>query len=83
MHADIAGDVLYSDPTRQRLLFEMKGRIADNSEVTLAELRLFKVAPLSSELRLHRRSRHNARVSILWVEALPNGRNRTSIVDSR
>ncbi|KAJ8393062.1 hypothetical protein AAFF_G00069660 [Aldrovandia affinis] len=84
-NADISGEVMYSDTTRQRLVFDMEARIPDNSEVTMAELKLFKQAPRKlpmPEKRKHRPA-NNARVSIYWVEVLENGSNRTSLVDSR
>ncbi|KAG9336088.1 hypothetical protein JZ751_002435 [Albula glossodonta] len=84
-NADVAGEVMYSDRTRQRLVFEMDARIPENSEVTMAELKLFKKAPKKlpvTEKRKHRPA-NNARVSIYWVEVLENGSNRTSLVDSR
>lgn len=76
---------MYSDTTRQRLVFDMEARIPDNSEVTMAELKLFKKAPRKlpvPEKKKHRPA-NNARVSIYWVEVLENGSNRTSLVDSR
>ncbi|XP_051881413.1 left-right determination factor 1-like [Pristis pectinata] len=84
-NADTTGDVLYSDPTRQRLVFDMKGLIPDNSEVTLAELKLFKKGVRKGELpaRRHGRPVNNARVSVYWVKTLADGTNRTSLIDSR
>ncbi|KAM6459337.1 left-right determination factor 2-like isoform 1-T1 [Liasis olivaceus] len=84
-NADISGDILYSDTTRQNLIFDMEGRIPENSEVTMAELKLFK-KPLEKK---HLPSRHsqrpvmNARVSVYWVQLQDNGTNRTSLIDSR
>ncbi|KAJ6666864.1 hypothetical protein lerEdw1_018866 [Lerista edwardsae] len=84
-NADIPGHILYSDTTRQNLIFDMEGRIPDNSEVTMAELKLFK-KPLE-RTHLPRRQSHrpvtNARVSVYWVQPQDNGTNRTSLIDSR
>lgn len=76
---------MYSDTTRQRLVFDMEARIPENSEVTMAELKLFKKAPrkLSIPEKKNHRPVNNARVSIYWLEVLENGSNRTSLVDSR
>ncbi|XP_023694524.2 left-right determination factor 2-like [Paramormyrops kingsleyae] len=84
-NADISGEVMYSDTTRQRLVFDMEARIPENSEVTMAELKLFKKAPrkLSIPEKKNHRPVNNARVSIYWLEVLENGSNRTSLVDSR
>ncbi|XP_067884029.1 left-right determination factor 2-like [Heterodontus francisci] len=84
-NADTTGDVLYSDPTRQRLVFDMKGLIPENSEVTMAELKLFKKGVHKGELppRRHSRPVNNARVSVYWVKILADGSNRTSLIDSR
>ena len=63
----------------------MDSRIPENSEVTMAELKLYKKAPhkRSMPARKGQRPVNNARVSIYWVEVLENGGNRTSLVDSR
>uniref|UniRef100_UPI00398EE190 left-right determination factor 2-like n=1 Tax=Pristiophorus japonicus TaxID=55135 RepID=UPI00398EE190 len=84
-NADTTGDVLYSDPTRQRLVFDMKGLIPENSEVTMAELKLFKKGVHRGALppRRHSRPVNNARVSVYWVRILADGSNRTSLIDSR
>ncbi|KAI4877713.1 hypothetical protein NFI96_031909 [Prochilodus magdalenae] len=84
-NADISGEFVYSDTTRQRVVFEMDSRIPENSEVTMAELKLYKKAPhkRSMPARKGQRPVNNARVSIYWVEVLENGGNRTSLVDSR
>uniref|UniRef100_A0A8C4RJC3 Left-right determination factor n=1 Tax=Erpetoichthys calabaricus TaxID=27687 RepID=A0A8C4RJC3_ERPCA len=84
-NADISGEILYSDTTRQRLVFDMEARIPDNSEVTMAELKLFKKAPrkLPSPDKKNHRPVNNARVSVYWVETQADGTNRTSLVDSR
>ena len=90
--ADISGEYVYSDTARQRMVFDMDARIPDNSEVTMAELKLYKTAPLNQNQYHHQgavggrkahRPVHNARVSVYWVDVLPNGANRTSLVDSR
>lgn len=76
---------MYSDTTRQRLVFDMEDRLQENTEVTMAELKLYQTLvpnPSKSERRHHRPINH-ARVSIYWVEVLGNGSNRTSLVDSR
>ncbi|NWT18224.1 LFTY2 factor, partial [Vireo altiloquus] len=80
------GEVLYSDTTtRQKLMFDMEGRIPKNSEVTMAELKLFK-KPLD-RANLPAKQSHrpvsNARVSVYWVQQQHDGINRTSLIDSR
>lgn len=82
---DIPGDILYSDTTRQKLIFDMEGRIPANSEVTMAELKLFK-KPLERKhlpIKPSHRPVMNARVSVYWVQPQENGTNRTSLIDSR
>ncbi|XP_031959205.1 left-right determination factor 2-like isoform X2 [Corvus moneduloides] len=79
----MTGEVLYSDTiTRQKLMFDMEGRIPKNSEVTMAELKLFQ-KPLD-RANLPAKQSHrpvsNARVSVYWVH---DGTNRTSLIDSR
>ncbi|CAN2387487.1 positive regulation of pathway-restricted SMAD protein phosphorylation [Pristimantis euphronides] len=84
-NADISGEVLYADPTKQTLAFGMESRIPQNSEVTMAELKLFKLPPTATELadrRVHRPVT-NARVSVYYVETMKDGSNWTSLVDSR
>ncbi|XP_062429511.1 left-right determination factor 1-like [Rhea pennata] len=84
-NADIPGEVLYSDTTRQNLIFDMEGRIPKNSEVTMAELKLFK-KPLDRTNLLAKQSHRpvsNARVSVYWVQRQLDGTNRTSLIDSR
>ncbi|KAG9465698.1 hypothetical protein GDO78_017878 [Eleutherodactylus coqui] len=84
-NADISGEVLYTDPTKQTLAFGMESRIPQNSEVTMAELKVFKLPPTANGLpdrRVHRPV-NNARVSIYYVEMTKDGSNRTSLVDSR
>ncbi|XP_048083752.1 left-right determination factor 2-like [Alosa alosa] len=82
--ADISGEVMYSDTTRQRLSFGMDSRIPENSEVTMAELKLYKTSRKMPILqKKSNRPIKNARVSIYWVETLANAKNRTSLVDSR
>ncbi|NXR41647.1 LFTY2 factor, partial [Zosterops hypoxanthus] len=85
-HTDMTGEVLYSDTTtRQKLMFDMEGRIPKNSEVTMAELKLFK-KPLD-RANLPAKQSHrpvsNARVSVYWVQRQHDGANRTSLIDSR
>lgn len=83
---DISGEYVYSDTSRQRVMFDMEARIPDNSEVTMAELKLYQRASHHKRFTVERKSHRpvtNARVSIYWVEVLPNGSNRTSLVDSR
>ncbi|NXS30057.1 LFTY2 factor, partial [Pomatostomus ruficeps] len=85
-HTGVPGEVLYSDTTpRQRLMFDMEGRIPKNSEVAMAELKLFK-KPLD-RANLPARQSHrpvsNARVSVYWVQRQHDGTNRTSLIDSR
>nr|XP_015803843.2 lefty1 [Nothobranchius furzeri] len=85
-NADISGEYVYSDTTRQRMVFDMEARIPDNSEVTMAELKLYQRASHQKRYTAERKSHRpvtNARVSIYWVEMLPDGSNRTSLVDSR
>ncbi|KPP56459.1 left-right determination factor 2-like [Scleropages formosus] len=76
---------MYSDATRQQLVFDMEARIPDKSEVTMAELKLFKRAPRKTSVpdKKTHRPVNNARVSIYWMEVLESGSNRTSLVDSR
>ncbi|ETE58864.1 Left-right determination factor 2, partial [Ophiophagus hannah] len=81
----ISGDILYSDTTRQNLIFDMEGRIPENSEVTMAELKLFK-KPLEKKHLPSRQAQRpvmNARVTVYWVQPQDNGTNRTSLIDSR
>ncbi|XP_036818397.1 left-right determination factor 2 [Oncorhynchus mykiss] len=84
-NADISGEILYSDATRERLVFDMEARVPANSEVTMAELRLYQNAPHKLHLagRKSQKQGNNARVSVYWVEVLENGANRSSLVDSR
>ncbi|NXS92903.1 LFTY2 factor, partial [Jacana jacana] len=81
-----AGEVLSSDTTvRQNLIFDMEGRIPQNSEVTMAELKLFK-KPLEQAnvpAKQSLRPVSNARVSVYWVQRQHDGTNRTSLIDSR
>ncbi|NXM70234.1 LFTY2 factor, partial [Serilophus lunatus] len=85
-NAGMPGEGLYSDTvTRQNLIFDMEGRIPKNSEVTMAELKLFK-KPLD-RANLPAKQSHrpvsNARVSVYWVQRQHDGTNRTSLIDSR
>ncbi|XP_072266574.1 left-right determination factor 2-like [Pyxicephalus adspersus] len=84
-NADIAGEVLYSDSTKLSLVFAMDSRVPQNSEVTMAELKLFKLPPTTRVMpdRHSHRPVNNARVSIYHVEVQNDGSNRTSLVDSR
>ncbi|XP_077148327.1 left-right determination factor 1 [Ranitomeya variabilis] len=84
-NADISGEVLYADPIKQTLAFGMESRIPQNSEVTMAELKLFKLPPNTKGLpdRRFNRPVNNARVSVYYVEVMKDGNNRTSLVDSR
>ncbi|XP_030092234.2 left-right determination factor 2-like [Serinus canaria] len=80
------GEVLYSDTTtRQKLVFDMEGRIPKNSEVTMAELKLFKKPVDRAKLpaRQSLRPVSNARVSVYWVQQQHDGTNSTSLIDSR
>uniref|UniRef100_A0A8C5WB13 Left-right determination factor n=2 Tax=Leptobrachium leishanense TaxID=445787 RepID=A0A8C5WB13_9ANUR len=81
----ISGEVLYSGPIKQTLAFDMESRIPNNSEVTMAELKLFKMPPNLKNLpeRRHHRPINNARVTVFYVELLNDGTNRTQLVDSR
>uniref|UniRef100_A0A8D2LK47 TGF-beta family profile domain-containing protein n=1 Tax=Varanus komodoensis TaxID=61221 RepID=A0A8D2LK47_VARKO len=77
--------IAFSDTTRQNLIFDMEGRIPENSEVTMAELKLFK-KPLERKHLPSRPSQRpvlNARVSVYLVQHQENGTNRTSLIDSR
>lgn len=76
---------MYADSTKQTLVFGMESRIPQNSEVTMAELKLFKLPPSIMGLPDRRLQRpvNNARVSVYFVEILSDGSNRTSLVDSR
>ncbi|MCJ8736792.1 hypothetical protein PDJAM_G00016510 [Pangasius djambal] len=81
-NTDITGEIKYSDMTRQHLVFDMETRLKENSEVAMAELRLYQTAPRKlpvSEKKKHRAVSH-ARVSIYWV---CSESNHTSLVDSR
>lgn len=83
---DISGEYVYSDTTRHRMVFDMEARIPDNSEVTMAELKLYQRASYHKRFALEKKNHrpvNNARVSIYWVEVLPDGSNRTSLIDSR
>ncbi|NXL14812.1 LFTY2 factor, partial [Setophaga kirtlandii] len=85
-HAGMTGEVLYSDTaTRQKLVFDMEGRIPKNSEVTMAELKLFKkpVDRANLPARQSHRPVSNARVSVYWVQQQHDGTNSTSLIDSR
>ncbi|XP_074394751.1 left-right determination factor 1 [Zonotrichia albicollis] len=85
-HTGMTGEVLYSDTTtRQRLMFDMEGRIPKNSEVTMAELKLFKKPVDRAKLpaRQSHRPVSNARVSVYWVQQQHDGTNSTSLIDSR
>lgn len=84
--ADVSGEFVYSDATRHRMVFDMEARIPDNSEVTMAELKLYQRPSLHKRFTAERRSHRpasSAMVSIYWVEVLPGGSNRTALVDSR
>ncbi|XP_053489373.1 lefty2 [Ictalurus furcatus] len=79
---DITGEMKYSEMTRQHLVFDMESRLKENSEVAMAELKLYQTAPRKlpgTEKKKHRPV-HHARVSIYW---LCNESNHTSLVDSR
>lgn len=68
--------------TRQHLVFDMETRLTENSEVAMAELRLYQTAPRKlpvPEKKKHRPVTH-ARVSIYWV---CKESNHTSLIDSR
>ncbi|KAG8443834.1 hypothetical protein GDO86_009137 [Hymenochirus boettgeri] len=84
-NADISGEILYSDTGRQTLVFGMEARIPDNSELTMAELKLFKMPPKITNVpdRRFHRPVNNARVSVYYLEILQDGTNRSSLVDSR
>ena len=84
--ADISGEYVYSDTTRQRMVFDMEARIPDNSEVTMAELKLYQRASYQKRYVVEKKNHRtvsNARVSVYWVEEQRDGSNRTSLVDSR
>lgn len=84
--ADISGEYVYSDTTRQRMVFDMEARIPDNSEVTMAELKLYQRASYQKRYAVEKKNHRpvsNARVSVYWVEVQRDGSNRTSLVDSR
>ncbi|TNM95204.1 hypothetical protein fugu_017963 [Takifugu bimaculatus] len=85
-NADISGEYVYSDTTRHRMVFDMEARIPDNSEVTMAELKLYQQASYQKRYVVEKRNHRsvgNARVSVYWVDVLQDGSNRTSLVDSR
>ncbi|XP_053315093.1 left-right determination factor 1 [Spea bombifrons] len=81
----ISGEVMYSNPQRQTLVFDMESRLSSSSEVTMAELKLFKMPPNLANVpeRRDHRAVSNARVSICYVEILKDGTNRTHLIDSR
>ncbi|KAJ7989139.1 hypothetical protein DPEC_G00316420 [Dallia pectoralis] len=83
--SDVLGEIGYSDATRVRLVFDIEAKVPVNSEVTMAELKLYQNAPRRSPLAGRRTHRpvNNARVSVYWVNTLEDGTNRTSLVDSR
>lgn len=84
--ADISGEYVYSDTTRHRVVFDMEARIPDNTEVTMAELKLYQRSSHHKRFAVDKRSHRpvsNARVSVYWVEVMADGSNRTSLVDSR
>lgn len=84
--SDISGEYVYSDTSRHRVVFDMEARIPDNSEVTMAELKLYQRASHHKRHAVERKNHrpvNNARVSVYWVEVLLDGSNRTSLVDSR
>ncbi|KFO93424.1 Left-right determination factor 1, partial [Buceros rhinoceros silvestris] len=80
-----AGEALSGTTTRQNLIFDMEGRIPKNSEVTMAELKLFKKPLDRANLpaKQFHRPVSNARVSVYWVQRQHDGTNRTSLIDSR
>ncbi|XP_062864089.1 lefty2 [Trichomycterus rosablanca] len=80
--ADISGDTENVDMTRQSLMFEMETRLQENSEVAMAELKLYQSAPHKLPLAEKKKQRpiHHARVSIYWVCSVTN---HTSLIDSR
>uniref|UniRef100_A0A8C5WWF8 TGF-beta family profile domain-containing protein n=1 Tax=Laticauda laticaudata TaxID=8630 RepID=A0A8C5WWF8_LATLA len=81
----VPGNAGKLDTTRQNLIFDMEGRIPENSEVTMAELKLFK-KPLEKKHLPSRQAQRpvmNARVTVYWVQPQDNGTNRTSLIDSR
>uniref|UniRef100_W5JYR7 Left-right determination factor n=1 Tax=Astyanax mexicanus TaxID=7994 RepID=W5JYR7_ASTMX len=84
-HADIPGEMKYSDRTRQHFVFDMESRLQENSEVTMAELRLYQTAPLHQLTSEKKKQRpvNNARVSIYWVGGKSDGSNQTALIDSR
>uniref|UniRef100_A0A4W3H9H0 Left-right determination factor 2-like n=1 Tax=Callorhinchus milii TaxID=7868 RepID=A0A4W3H9H0_CALMI len=82
----VAGRCDYrANEIKPRLVFEMKGLIPENSEVTMAELKIFQKGIHKADLppRRHHRAVHNARISVYWVKILADGTNRTSLIDSR
>lgn len=84
--ADISGEYVYSDTTRHRMVFDMEARIPANSEVTMAELKLYQRASFQKRHAVEKKNHRpvsNARVSVYWVEVQRDGSNRTSLVDSR
>ncbi|KAL7873147.1 hypothetical protein AOLI_G00122180, partial [Acnodon oligacanthus] len=82
---DIPGEMNYSDRTQQRLVFDMETRLQENSEVTMAELKLYQMAPQHQHTFEKKKQRpiSNARVSIYWVGGLDDGSNQTALIDSR
>ncbi|KAM8945399.1 left-right determination factor 1 [Pelodytes ibericus] len=84
-NAAISGEMIYSGPKKQTLVFDMESRISGNSDVTMAELKLFKIAPNLKNLpeRGSHRPANHARVTISYVEILKDGTNKTHLADSR
>ncbi|XP_066505355.1 lefty2 [Hoplias malabaricus] len=82
---DLPEEMKYSDSTRQLFVFDMETRLQENSEVTMAELKLFQTVlrhqPMSEKKK--QRPVSNARVSIYWVGVLSDGSNQTALIDSR
>uniref|UniRef100_A0A3Q3GDX6 Lefty1 n=1 Tax=Labrus bergylta TaxID=56723 RepID=A0A3Q3GDX6_9LABR len=66
-NADISGEYVYSDTTRHRMVFDMEARIPDNSEVTMAELKLYQRASFHTRFAMERKNHrpvNNARVNM-------------------
>lgn len=82
---DIPGEMKYLDRTRHRLVFDMEARLQENSEVTMAELKLYQTTPRHQPTSDKKKQRpvSNARVSIYFVGHLSDGSNQTALIDSR
>uniref|UniRef100_A0A8D0D2E4 Lefty1 n=1 Tax=Sander lucioperca TaxID=283035 RepID=A0A8D0D2E4_SANLU len=66
-NADISGEYVYSDTTRHRMVFEMEARVPENSEVTMAELKLYQRASYHKRFAVERKSHRPWRVGNIRI----------------